>query len=67
VIALHDAVAGRPRLKTYLASERRIAFNEMRIFRHYPELVISRWTFDPLNRSFACLNEAVRLFFNVAP
>jgi glutathione S-transferase len=38
VIDLHDAVAGRPRLKAYLASERRIAFNEMGIFRHYPEL-----------------------------
>jgi glutathione S-transferase len=38
VIGLHDAVAGRPRLKAYLASERRIAFNEMGIFRRYPEL-----------------------------
>jgi glutathione S-transferase len=38
VVDLHDAVAGRPRLKAYLASERRIAFNEMGIFRHYAEL-----------------------------
>jgi glutathione S-transferase len=38
VLALHDAVAERPRLKTYLASPRRIAFNEMGIFRRYPEL-----------------------------
>ncbi len=38
VIALHDAVAKRPRLAAYLASERRIAFNEQGIFRHYPEL-----------------------------
>jgi glutathione S-transferase len=38
VVELHDAVAGRPRLKAYLASERRIPFNEMGIFRHYPEL-----------------------------
>jgi len=38
VVDLHDAVAARPRLKAYLASERRIAFNEMGIFRHYPEL-----------------------------
>jgi glutathione S-transferase len=38
VIALHDAVAGRPRVKAYLGSERRIPFNEMGIFRHYPEL-----------------------------
>jgi glutathione S-transferase len=38
VVALHDAVAGRPRLKAYLASERRIAFNEQGIFRRYAEL-----------------------------
>ncbi len=38
VVDLHDAVAARPRLKAYLASERRIAFNEMGIFRHYAEL-----------------------------
>ncbi|HUC65895.1 MAG TPA: glutathione S-transferase [Stellaceae bacterium] len=38
VVALHDRVAERPRLKAYLASERRIAFNEQGIFRHYPEL-----------------------------
>jgi glutathione S-transferase len=38
VAALHDAVAMRPRIKAYLASPRRIAFNEHGIFRHYPEL-----------------------------
>jgi glutathione S-transferase len=38
VIDLHDTVAGRPRLKAYLGSERRIPFNEMGIFRHYAEL-----------------------------
>jgi glutathione S-transferase len=38
VIALHDRVAARPRLAAYLASERRIDFNEQGIFRHYPEL-----------------------------
>ncbi|HVZ52258.1 MAG TPA: glutathione S-transferase [Pseudolabrys sp.] len=38
LVALHDRVAQRPRLKAYLASERRIAFNESGIFRHYPEL-----------------------------
>jgi glutathione S-transferase len=38
VIALHDAVAARPRIKAYLASDRRLAFNEDGIFRHYPEL-----------------------------
>jgi glutathione S-transferase len=36
--ALHDAVAARPRLAAYLASERRLPFNEHGIFRHYPEL-----------------------------
>jgi glutathione S-transferase len=38
VIALHDRVAARPRIAAYLASERRIPFNESGIFRHYPEL-----------------------------
>jgi glutathione S-transferase len=36
--ALAERVAGRPRIAAYLASNRRIAFNEMGIFRHYPEL-----------------------------
>jgi glutathione S-transferase len=36
--ALHDAVAERPNIKKYLASERRLDFNESGIFRHYPEL-----------------------------
>jgi len=35
---LHHAVAQRPRIATYLASERRIPFNEDGIFRRYPEL-----------------------------
>jgi glutathione S-transferase len=38
VIAVRDRVAARPRIKKYLASPRRLAFNEMGIFRHYPEL-----------------------------
>lgn len=38
VAGLHDAVAARPRIAVYLASERRIPFNEDGIFRHYPEL-----------------------------
>jgi glutathione S-transferase len=38
VVALHDRVAARPRIARYLGSERRIPFNEMGIFRHYPEL-----------------------------
>lgn len=35
---LHDRVAVRPNIGAYLASERRIAFNEDGIFRHYEEL-----------------------------
>jgi len=36
--ALRDRVAARPKLAAYLASPRRIPFNETGIFRHYPEL-----------------------------
>lgn len=38
IVALHDAVAERPRVAAYLASERRIPFNEQGIFRRYREL-----------------------------
>jgi len=38
VVAVRDKVAERPGIKKYLASARRIAFNEMGIFRRYPEL-----------------------------
>jgi glutathione S-transferase len=38
LVALHDKVAQRPAIAAYLASERRIPFNEDGIFRHYPEL-----------------------------
>jgi glutathione S-transferase len=38
IVALHAAVAERKRIKAYLESDRRIAFNEKGIFRHYPEL-----------------------------
>jgi len=38
VVALHDRIAARPRIEAYLASERRIAFNEDGIFRRYREL-----------------------------
>jgi glutathione S-transferase len=37
-IALHGRIAARPRINAYLNSERRIPFNELGIFRHYPEL-----------------------------
>ncbi len=36
--ALHAQVARHKRVAAYLASERRLAFNEQGIFRHYPEL-----------------------------
>jgi glutathione S-transferase len=38
VAALHRRVAERPLIAAYLASTRRIPFNEYGIFRHYPEL-----------------------------
>ena len=38
LFALHDRVRDRPNLSAYLASERRIPFNQDGIFRHYPEL-----------------------------
>ena len=36
--ALHQRVETRPRVAAYLASSRRIPFNERGLFRHYPEL-----------------------------
>ena len=38
LVDLHDRVAARPNIKAYLASERRIPFNEDGIFRRYKEL-----------------------------
>ena len=38
VVALHDRVAERPNVAAYLASDRRVPFNQHGIFRHYPEL-----------------------------
>ena len=38
ILKVRDGVAARPRLAAYLASARRIPFNRMGIFRHYPEL-----------------------------
>ena len=42
VVALHDRIAARPRIAAYLASGRRIAFNNDGIFRHYKELDAKR-------------------------
>jgi glutathione S-transferase len=38
MVKLHDRVAARPRISSYLSSKRRIPFNQLGIFRHYPEL-----------------------------
>jgi glutathione S-transferase len=38
LVDVHRRVASRPGIKAYVASERRIPFNEDGIFRHYPEL-----------------------------
>jgi glutathione S-transferase len=38
LMRLHANIAARPRIAAYLASARRIPFNEQGIFRHYPEL-----------------------------
>lgn len=38
LLALHDAVFARPRIARYVASGRRLAFNNEDLFRHYPEL-----------------------------
>jgi len=36
--ALRDRIADRPRIAAYLGSKRRLPFNQMGIFRHYPAL-----------------------------
>jgi glutathione S-transferase len=38
VARLRKMVAQRPRISAYLASDRRLKFNDQGIFRHYPEL-----------------------------
>lgn len=38
LVALHDRIAARPNIEVYLASPRRIPFNEDGIFRHYKAL-----------------------------
>lgn len=38
LVRLHDRVSARPRIAAYLASARRLPFNEQGIFRHYREL-----------------------------
>jgi glutathione S-transferase len=38
IVALHDRVAKRPRIRAYLASKRRIAFSQWGIYRYFKEL-----------------------------
>jgi glutathione S-transferase len=38
LLDLHARIAARPNIAAYLASKRRLAFNQYGIFRHYPEL-----------------------------
>jgi len=38
LIALHDRIAQRPRIKAYLGSKRRIAFSQWGIYRYFKEL-----------------------------
>jgi glutathione S-transferase len=38
LLALHESVQARPRIAAYLASPRRVPFNDQGIFRHYAEL-----------------------------
>jgi len=38
LVALHDKVASRPNVAAYLASPRRLPWNDRGVFRHYPEL-----------------------------
>ena len=38
VAKLRDKVRTQPNIRSYLESDRRLAFNESGIFRHYPEL-----------------------------
>jgi len=53
-VALHGRVASRPRIAAYLASRRRIAFNQHGIFRHYPELDVS----DPKEKVRRCMRRS---------
>ncbi len=55
LLALRGHVATRPRIAAYLASDRRIPFNEDGIFRHYPELDA-----PPVSRAAASTGSARR-------
>jgi glutathione S-transferase len=42
LLAIHSSIQDRPRIAAYLASPRRIPFNNEGIFRYYPELDAAR-------------------------
>jgi glutathione S-transferase len=50
LVTLHDRVMARARIDAYLASPRRLAFNEQGIFRHYPELEEAQAQSDKANK-----------------
>ena len=50
LVTLHDRVMARARIAAYLASPRRLAFNEQGIFRHYPELEEAQAQSDKANK-----------------
>ncbi len=57
LIALHDRVASRPRVARYVNSQRRQPFNQMGIFRHYPELDAAPSRVRPAKTRRASLNK----------
>jgi len=61
VTALHKAVAEPPRLRAYLASERRVPFKETGIFRHLPP-TIRCWT---VSTKVSAANLMIRHRFHV--
>lgn len=50
LLALQDRVRARPRVASYLASDRRLPFNAMDLWRHYPELDRPRRLRQPRRR-----------------
>ncbi len=50
LVTLHDRVMARARIAAYLASPRRLPFNEQGIFRHYPELEEAQAPSDKANK-----------------
>ena len=50
LVTLHDRVMARRRIAAYLASPRRLPFNEQGIFRHYPELEEAQAQSDNTNK-----------------